>query len=151
MPPNKLMAGHGEGVCTVLHALCSLSIDSRMKFKKPRIVDDNAGFGGDDDADELGDEFEGNADVADMINENDNVDDDDIDEDYEFAGQVAGGGKNVKNEDEMLQQEILHSQISREEWMLEVERVTGRLKIGKNNNDGKEWRSHMDQTKQLHE
>jgi len=37
-----------------------------------------------------------------MINENDNIDDDDIDEDYEFAGQVAGGGKNTKNEDEML-------------------------------------------------
>ncbi len=35
--------------------------------------------------------------------------------------------------------------------MLEVERVTARLKLGKNNNDGKEWRSHMDQTKHLHE
>lgn len=56
MPPNKLMAGHGEGVCTVLHALCSLSIDSRMKFKKPRIVDDNTGAGfADDDAEDMDD------------------------------------------------------------------------------------------------
>lgn len=56
MPPNKLMSGHGEGVCTVLHALCSLSIDSKMKFKKPRIVDDSTGAGfADDDADDMDD------------------------------------------------------------------------------------------------
>ena len=150
--PNKLMQGHGDGVCTVLHALCSMSIGNRMKFKKPRIMDDNSGFGGgEDDVDDNDDQFEGNADVADMINEADAVDDDDIDEDYEFAGQVAGGGKGHKNEDEMLQQEIIHSQISRDEWMLEVERVTGRLKLNKNNNDGKEWRFHMDQTKSMHD
>ena len=86
-----------------------------------------------------------------MINEQNDVENDDIDEDYEFAGQIAGGGGQAKNEEDMLQQQIIHSQISREEWMLEVERVTARLKLGKNNNDGKEWRSHMDQTKNLHE
>ena len=35
--------------------------------------------------------------------------------------------------------------------MLEVERVAHKLKINKGNNDGKEWRSHMDQTKKYHE
>jgi len=35
--------------------------------------------------------------------------------------------------------------------MLEVERVTHKLRIGKVGNDGKEWRSHMDQTKKYHE
>jgi len=35
--------------------------------------------------------------------------------------------------------------------MLEVERVTHKLGIGKVGNDGKEWRSHMDQTKKYHE
>lgn len=29
--------------------------------------------------------------------------------------------------------------------------MTGRLKLGKATSDGKEWRSHMDQTKHLHE
>ena len=35
--------------------------------------------------------------------------------------------------------------------MLEVERVGHRLKINKNVADGKEWRSHMDQTKKFHD
>lgn len=35
--------------------------------------------------------------------------------------------------------------------MLEVERVTHKLRINKVGNDGKEWRSHMDQTKKYHE
>ena len=35
--------------------------------------------------------------------------------------------------------------------MLEVERVAYKLKINKAGADGKEWRSHMDQTKKYHE
>jgi len=35
--------------------------------------------------------------------------------------------------------------------MLEVERVGHRLKINKAGADGKEWRSHMDQTKKFHD
>lgn len=45
----------------------------------------------------------------------------------------------------------MHSQIGREEWMLEVERVAHKLKINKSGSDNKEWRSHMDQTKKYHE
>lgn len=90
--------------------------------------------------------------MADMVRDAEMDDDEDIDDDFEFAGQVAGGGKSQKvNEEDMLQQQILHSQISSDEWMLEVERVTGRLKVGKVAGDGKEWRAHMDQTKNLHE
>ena len=35
--------------------------------------------------------------------------------------------------------------------MLEVERVAHKLKVNRPGNDGKEWRSHMDQTKKYHE
>jgi estrogen-related receptor beta like 1 len=45
----------------------------------------------------------------------------------------------------------MHSSIARDEWMLEVERVAHKLKINKASLDGKEWRSHMDQTKKFHE
>lgn len=83
---SKLTPGFGEGVCTVLHTLCKMTVDNRIKFKKPIIRDDGAGFGGDDDADELGDEFEGNADVADMVREAEIDEEDDIDDDFEFAG-----------------------------------------------------------------
>lgn len=46
-------------------ALCSASVQNKIKFKKHSIKDGGAGFG-DDDGDEFGDEFEGNADLADM-------------------------------------------------------------------------------------
>jgi len=150
--PAKLIQGYGEGVCTVLLSLCQMGVENRVKFKKPVIKDgDASGFGGEEDDMDMGDEFEGNADVNDMIRDNMDEDIDDIDEDYEFAGQVAGGGKNQINEEDLIQQQILHSQISREEWMLEVERVHARLRINKAAADGKEWRSHMDQTKKLHD
>jgi hypothetical protein len=49
----------------------------------------------------MGDEFEGNADVADMANNNydKGSEKDDIDEDYDFGGLGGGGGdKNKENE-----------------------------------------------------
>ena len=57
--PNKLLPGYGEGVCSVLFALAEMSISNKIRFKKPIIRDDGGGFGGDDDAEELGDELEG--------------------------------------------------------------------------------------------
>ena len=45
----------------------------------------------------------------------------------------------------------MHSNVARDEWMLEVERVGHKLKINKNAGDGKEWRAHMDQTKKFHD
>ena len=37
MPPNKLKAGHGEGVCEVLLKLATISISNKFRngFKKP--------------------------------------------------------------------------------------------------------------------
>ena len=67
MSPNKLKTGNGEGVCIVLHKLCELSIQSKFKFKKPKIQADGGGL--DDDQEEVGDEMEGNADIADMNND----------------------------------------------------------------------------------
>ena len=63
---NKLKVGFGDGVCLILDSLCKLSINNKFKFKKCVIRDEGAGFG-DDDGDDMGDEFEGNADIADQI------------------------------------------------------------------------------------
>ena len=47
---------------------------------------------------------------------------------------------------------MIQSSITREEWMLEVERVAHKLKVNQNlQSDGKEWRSHLDQTKKYAE
>ena len=104
MPPNKLKSGFGEGVCTVLLALCSISVQNKFKFRKPIIREDGQGFGGDEDGDDMGDEFEGNADVADMAKEQVS-EGDDIDEDYDFGGVGAiHAGELKKNEEDFLQQ-----------------------------------------------
>lgn len=50
-------------------------------------------------------------------------------------------------EAEQAQNAIIQSGISKEKWQLEVERVAHKLKIAKNASDGREWRSHLDQTK----
>ena len=51
----------------------------------------------------------------------------------------------------MQQNAIIQSNISKEKWQLEVERVAHKLKFNKNATDGKEWRSHLDQTKKYAE
>jgi len=47
----------------------------------------------------------------------------------------------------MAHNAIIQSGISKEKWQLEVERVAHKLKLPKNASDGREWRSHLDQTK----
>jgi len=54
-------------------------------------------------------------------------------------------------EADMAANAIIHSGITKEKWMIEVERVAHKLKINKASNDGKEWRSHLDQTKKYAE
>merc|ERR1740117_489753 len=71
-----------------------------------------------------------------------------IDDELDFN--MKGGGGHGEDVD-VERQQIIQSNIGREEWMLEVERVGHRLKINKAGSDGKEWRSHMDQTKKFHD
>lgn len=66
MPPNKLKTGNGDGVCAVLTKLCQVSLQNKFKFKKPVIKDDGAGV--DDEGDDMGDDLDGGADIAEMAN-----------------------------------------------------------------------------------
>lgn len=151
MPASKLKAGHGDGVCSLLVKLCQVSLQSKFRFKKPVIKDEGAGRDMDDGDDDMGDDMEGNADIADMIMGGGNQSDDDIEDFAEFGG--GAGGDKAGGDADQLQNQIIQSSISREEWMLEVERVTHKLKLGNlaTAGDGKEWRSHLDQTKKYAE
>ena len=143
MPASKLKAGHGEGVCTLIQRLCQVILQNKFKFKKA-VIREDGGRGGDmdDDGDDMNDDMEGNADIADMMHGG-NQSDDDIEDFAEF-----GGGGDKAGDADQLQNQIIQSSITREEWMLEVERVAHKLKITNVNADGgKEWRSHLDQTK----
>jgi estrogen-related receptor beta like 1 len=116
-----------------------VSLQNKFKFKKAVIKDESGGM--EDEGDDMGDEMEGNADIADIANAG-GASDDEIDD---FVGEF---GQDKNNDAENLQNQIIQSSISREEWMLEVERVAHKLKINTQAGDGgKEWRAHLDQTK----
>merc|ERR1719502_2132286 len=51
-----------------------------------------------------------------------------------------------KDDDEDDAHQVLESKVDPKEWLLEVERVTSKLKITMPN-DSKEWRTHLQQTK----
>jgi hypothetical protein len=63
------------------------------------IRDEGAGFG-DDDGDDMGDEFEGNADIADINRDEQASEDENIDDELDFRNKLVV----AKGEDEVLQQ-----------------------------------------------
>ena len=84
LAPTKLKSGNGEDVCTVLLRLCELSLKAKFRFKKPVIREEGAL---EEEADDMGDDMDGGADLADMIHQED--EDVDIDEDMDMG---YGGG-----------------------------------------------------------
>ena len=141
--PNKLKTGYGEGVTLVLLKLTEASLARRFKFKKPVIREE--GQGADDDADDANDDMEGDADLANEIHADQSGDD--IDEDLDFGGGNIQADLAREMEAENAQNAIIESNISKEKWQLEVENVAHKLKLGKIAESGKEWRSHLEQTK----
>jgi hypothetical protein len=96
MPPNKLKAGNGDGVCAVLMKLCNVSLTNKFKFKKAVIKDDAGAL--DDEGDDMGDEMEGNADIADMANGGGNSDDEIEDFAADFGGDKNQEAENLQNQ-----------------------------------------------------
>lgn len=119
---------------------------NKFKFRKANIKDES--HGGDDDAEDV-DEMDGGADLADVIHEVDS--DGDIDEDFDMGGGNIQAELAKQMEAEMQQNAIITSNVSKEKWQIEVEKVAHKLKINTNITDGKEWRSHLEQTKKYAE
>lgn len=141
--PNKLKSGYGEGVCLVLLKLTEAGLARRFQFNRPVIREENKGM--DDDADDMGEDMEGEADLANEIHAQESGDD--IDEDLDFGGGNIQADMARELEAEQAQNAIIESNISKEKWQLEVEGIAHKLKLGKVGDSGKEWRSHLEQTK----
>lgn len=130
---GKLKSGYGDTVCQVLHSLLSEALRRvSFEFHAPTYPD------------------EGMADEADV----------DSDAEIHSVGEdeMPGDGE----EDDLMYQEdvpkpppeddgddhqVLQANVDPKEWLLEVERVSSRLKVTMPN-DSKEWRTHLQQTKQ---
>jgi hypothetical protein len=79
--PTKLKSGNGEDVCSVLLRLCEASLKSKIRFKKPVIREEG---GLDEEADDMGDDMDGGADLADAIHAEE--DEENIEEEVEMGG-----------------------------------------------------------------
>ena len=80
--PTKLKAGCGEEVCQVLLKLTQISLKNKFRFKKCAIKEEGAGV--EDDGEDMDNEMEGGADLADVIHAQES--DEEIDEDLDLGG-----------------------------------------------------------------
>jgi estrogen-related receptor beta like 1 len=146
-PATKLKMAHGECVCAVLDYLTDKALAaSHFTFRVPKRseqpeTDDAVGAGPGAGG---GAEGDGADDIEDEI---DAVEDDiqtGMFSDLHNEDAMAGG-------DSLAQSHaIIESRVDPIEWKTELERVGPRLRTNMNN-VGKEWRSHIEQTKKHEE
>ncbi|OMJ88815.1 hypothetical protein SteCoe_9112 [Stentor coeruleus] len=137
-PPQKIRSGFGEAPCMILLSLAKRAlVTKKFKFKNPifpkeqEIQGEN--IGGDED------EMEDNA-----------IEEESFDE--AIYPEVKPGQAHVEEEN-TADNAPIWSSIDPSEWMLEVERVGPKLRFvaDPTGGDSREWRLHLEQTKQLKE
>eukprot|EP00930_Biecheleria_cincta_P000962 TRINITY_DN102141_c0_g1_i1.p1 TRINITY_DN102141_c0_g1~~TRINITY_DN102141_c0_g1_i1.p1 ORF type:complete len:407 (+),score=122.19 TRINITY_DN102141_c0_g1_i1:92-1312(+) len=132
--PGKLKVGYGDSVVQVLNALFKEVIRRvGFEFGAPSYPDEGMADEADVDSDaeiqSVGeDEMPGDGEEDDLMYQEDDV------------------KKKAKDADDDADNQVLQSSIDPKEWLLEVERVSAKLKITMPN-DSKEWRTHLQQTK----
>lgn len=135
-PPQKIRAGVGEVPCLILLTLAKRALQSKkVKFSKPIFPKEQ--------------EIQGEV----IGGEEDELDDNIIEED-EFEEAVFAevkGAQQAVEEDNEADNAPIWSVVDPNEWLLEVERVGPRLKFAADptGGDSREWRLHLEQTKQL--
>lgn len=142
-PPNKLkqvrgIQGYGESVCQVVLALARNALKGkRFSFKRPMFEDE----GGEVEGENVEGEDENDVLMQDI------PDSDDEGPVSEQKQPQAGAGPSENPSDEA--NTIIWSGIDPEEWKLECERVSGKLKLPADavGSDAREWRAHLEQTK----
>jgi len=134
--PGKLKAGNGDSVCQVLHGLLK-EVLRRTNFEwgTPNYPDEGL-------ADEA--EVDSDAEIQ-SVGEDDMPGGADGEED-DLMYQEDDLKKKTAGDDDEADHQVLEANVDPKEWLLEVERVSAKLKITMPN-DSKEWRTHLQQTK----
>jgi intraflagellar transport protein 57 len=136
VPPQKIRAGFGEAPCMILSALAKRALQAKkVKFSKPVFPKDQ--------------EIQGEVIPADDEDVEEGAIEEDDFEEAVFA-EVKPGQVQFEEENNSDNAPIWSS-IEPNEWLLEVERVGPRLKFAADptGGDSREWRLHLEQTKQL--
>ncbi|XP_076672353.1 intraflagellar transport 57 isoform X2 [Andrena cerasifolii] len=140
-PPNKLKQGSGEHAIYVLDNLADEALKTqKFQWKKVEIPPDEPNDEPDieDDDAEL---------ILEKVEEEMMAECDDEDEDILHVDDITKLYGQDFIETYKLD-DILESKTNREEWQLELERVLPQLKVTIKT-DSRDWRSHIDQMKQL--
>jgi estrogen-related receptor beta like 1 len=132
IPPIKLKAGYGDQVCSILLLLINNAMKTKkFSFKSPKFEtrtyeeEPEMGIEGNDENMELGENI--------------------IPSDDEDEGDEHGEKKTLQ--EAFPERQMIESAIDSKEWILEVERVAPKLKFTMQN-EPKEWRNHMELSKQ---
>jgi len=137
-PPNKLRTGYGEGPCLVLLSLARKALQAKkFKFRKPVFPEE-----GEMEGEVIEDDEEGE--IEDEVVESEG-------EEAAFA-EVQAAQPTFQQEEEAAKDNApIWPSVDAHEWQLEVERVGPRLKLASDptGGDHREWRSHLEQTKQF--
>jgi estrogen-related receptor beta like 1 len=138
-PVSKLKLGHGEAICNVLDFLCDKVLSSRGFSYSTPIHEEPAEV---EDA-----EVDEDADLGDIVDETEAM------EDEEEA--IFGNDKNSLDGDDSFNDsfnneshQMIENTIDPLLWKTELERVGPRLKSSTQSLGSKEWRAHIEQTKQ---
>ncbi|EGR30951.1 intraflagellar transport protein, putative [Ichthyophthirius multifiliis] len=126
--------GSGETACKVILDLTNRALKTKgFSFKKHKIDQPSQ------TAQEEAIIDDGADDEADMA-ENISVE---SEEDFDVMGDIKQAKQEIDEDKQVIQ-----SKINEKDWILEVERVTAKLRY-QIKNDAKEWRSHIEQTKEF--
>ena len=140
-PPNKLKQGSGEHAIYVLDNLADEALKTqKFQWKKVEIPPDEPNDEPDieDDDAEL---------ILEKVEEEMMAECDDEDEDILHVDDITKlYGQDFIETNKL--DDILESKTNREDWQLELERVLPQLKVTIKT-DSRDWRSHIDQMKQL--
>ncbi|DBA92114.1 hypothetical protein WJX77_005383 [Trebouxia sp. C0004] len=132
-PPTKLRQGYGDAVCSILNALCDLTLElTNFSFQAPVYL-----------AETYVEEAEVNDDAEVTVNEIEDqiaAQSSDEEELYVPLGTLSGRPETAYG---AAEGDGAEAQVDPADWRLEVERVAPRLKITVASN-ARDWRSHLD-------
>ena len=136
-PASKLRTGCGDACVQALSFLCDRALgESGFKFRRPDYPEE--GFADEAEVDEAA---EVDADMTENVG-----DDSDQEEEILYSEMVNEKSYTSKEEDDE-DREKMEAEIDPLIWATELERVRQRLKMPQTTN-AKEWRAHIEQTKQ---
>ncbi|CAD7972984.1 unnamed protein product [Amoebophrya sp. A120] len=138
--PQKLKQGYGESVLGILHSLVKLTLQrANFRYNQPQYPDEALA-----DEAEVDDDAQGSD-----IEEEEGLQHNDEEEFFPMTDERNNAGAMLEESDTF--EGVMEATIDPQQWALELERVGPKLKVAGMEQNSKEWRAHLSQTKSYQE